>query len=428
MRARTYLLFLIIAACASCHREEAAKAPPGAATRPAKAPVQAKSATEERAPGKPLLHTKNIHISATGKMMQFGSWVGKDPEPVLADLATMPPSETKDRAMSSVLKAVAQVDPAKARDLLKQWPEGRADAWLEVAQAIARGMGPTQLAAVQDFISQGVPPSMQSEIWAAYMDLLPPADQLTILDKLLEGNLKLRIAAAMVSSWVPDDPAAVAAWLDGFAVGKSPREIDTLNEPWRTYGERRDTDPLAWLAAFHAAETPEAQQFFAENALRFASEEQKQQWQMEFAEVLPDLKARASGKPWDQDPAAWVAKLSPQDVAALPAEQAKELIRQWGQKNPRKALDWALAQGRPEAARALDLLYYQEPREAVALASGVPAGKERDEVLSTICDMAAFYGDEASARQLLPLISDQQQQDRIRLAVERRLQDRKAKR
>ncbi len=426
MKRPSYLL-LLIAACASCHREEAAKAPPDTAALPGKAPVQAKPVAEEKAAAKPLLHTKNIHISATGKMMSFGTSVAKDPEPVLADLAAMPASAAKDRAMSSVLESVAKEDPAKARELLKQWPNGRADAWLDVAQAIARGMGATQLAAVQDFISHDVPPAMQSEVWAAYMDLLVPEDQLAILDKLPEGHLKLRIAAAMVSTWVPDDPAAVAAWLDGFAVGKSEEEINTLNEPWRTYGERRDTDPLAWLAAFHAAETVEARQFFAENALRYVSAEQKEQWQREFAEILPGMKKDTSERAWGQDPAAWVSKLSPQEVAALPAEDAKELIRQWGQKNPRKALDWALAQGRPEAARALDLLYHQEPKDAVELASGVPAGRERDEVLSTICDIAAFYGDEASARQLLPLISDPQTQDRIRQAVEGRLKERKAK-
>ena len=109
----------------------------------------------------------------------------------------------------------------------------------------------------------------------------------------------------MITTWLPDDPAAVAAWLDGFALGKGPREIDTLNEPWLTYGERRDMDPLAWLAAFHAAETVAAQQFFAENAMRYVGAEQKEQWQREFAEILPGMKKGIPERAWAQDPAAW---------------------------------------------------------------------------------------------------------------------------
>jgi hypothetical protein len=422
---RALALLLIVATCASCQRKETPQAGAAGADRPAKTPLRADAPEEKSAP-KPLLKTKNILIGSTGSGFSYNTAVAKDPGPILADIATLPRSAAKDRAMESVLSKVAQADPVRARELLKQWPDGKAEAWIGVAQEIVRALGKTDPAAAREFILKEVPASLQIDAWGAFMEALPQADRPAILASLPEGSSKLRIAAAMITTWLPDDPAAVAEWLDEFATGRSPREIGTLNEPWHYISPRRDNDPLAWLAAFHAAETPEAQRYFAENALKYASPEQKRQWRMDFAEAVPDLKERAPAPAWYDNPAAWAKALSPEAVAALPPEEAREMIQHWGQKNARKAFDWALAQGRPEAAQALERLYYEEPKEAVDLASGVPAGKERDDALFTICQMAAHFGDGSSARELVSLISDPQRQAFMRQHVEERLKARQA--
>lgn len=423
---RVIALLLMVAACASCQREEAPQAGAPQVERAAKAPVRTdtSAAAQEKSDPESLLETKNIRILPAGHQVFVHIEDIKNLDAILADIATLPASEAKDRALESVFCEVAKSDPAQAREFLKQWSDGLVQAWLGVAQEIARTLGKTDLTAAREFILQEVPPSMQIDVWGALIEVLPPADQVAVFRTLPDGQYKLQIAAAMIHPWLATDPAAVAAWVDEFAVGMGREELFNLGKPLRSSKSKENRDPQAWRAAFHAAATPEARTFFAKNAVEQAKGEQKQELMAEFAEKLPDVKSKVPDRPWDDDPAAWVKTLSPEAAAALPPEEVKSLIDLWSQLNAPKAFEWAVAQRRPEAAEALARLYDQDPKEAVALAPKMPAGEHRDKTLGNLCLTAAQRGDETSAQALLRLISDPQSREETRAHVQRNMKPR----
>jgi hypothetical protein len=423
---RVVALLLIVAACASCRREESPQARAAGGERAAKAPVRTdtSAAAQEKSDPELLLETKNIRVEPSGFRFYIQIKDIGNLDAILADIATLPASEAKDRALESVFCEVAKSDPARAREFLKQWSDGIVPAWLGVAQEIARTLGKSDPAAAREFILQEVPTSMQIDVWGALIEVLPPADQVAVFRTLPDGQCKLQIAAAMIHPWLATDPAAVAAWVDEFAVGMGREELFNLGKPLRSSKSKENRDPQAWRAAFHAATTPEARTFFARNAVEHAERAQKQELMAEFAEKLPDVKSKVPDRPWDDDPAAWVKTLSPEATVALPPEEAFRMIQYWSQQNAPKAFEWAVAQGRPEAAEALARLYDQDPKEAVALAPKMPAGEHRDKALSSICWSAAHRGDETSARALLPLISDPQLRDQMSGNVERNMKPR----
>lgn len=422
---RVIALLLIVAACASCRREEVPQARAAGVERAAKAPVQtAATAAEDPSDSESLLETKNIRILPAGHQVFVHIEDIRNLDAILADIATLSASEAKDRALESVFCEVAKSDPARAREFLKQWSDGLVQAWLGVAQEIARNLGKTDLTAAREFILQEVPPSMQIDVWGALIEVLPQADQLAVFRTLPDGQCKLQIAAAMIHTRLTADPAAVAAWVDEYAVGMGSEELFNLGKPLRSSKSEENRDIQAWRAAFHAAATPEARTFFAKKAVEYAKQAQKQELVAEFSEALPDVKSRVPYKPWQGDPAAWVKTLSAEDVTALTPEEAFAMIRYWSQSNAPKAFEWAVAQGRPEAAEALERLYDQDPKEAVALAPKMPAGKERDKALGSLCWNAARRGDETSIRALLPLISDPQFREQTSGDVQRNMKPR----
>ncbi len=405
-------MLLIVAACASCQRKEAQQAGAAGVERSAKAPVRSHdAAAQEKSESKFLLETKNIRIRPGGSRFHIDIEDIGNLDAILADLATLPSSEAKDRALESVFCEVAKTDPARAREFLKQWQGGKIAAWMGVAQEIARALGKTDPAAAREFILQEVPSSVQIDVWGALIEVLPQADRLAVFRTLPEGQCKLQIAAAMIHTWLAADPAAVAAWLDEYVPGMRSEELYFLGKPLRSSKTEENRDPQVWRAAFHAAATPEARAFLAQKAVEYAKRAQRQELLAEFAETLPDVKTQVNERPWEGDPGAWVKTLSPAELAALPPEEAQRLIEYWSKMNGRNAFEWAVEQGRPEAGVALERLYYQDPKEAVALAPKMPAGKDRDRALGSICWSACLSGDQASAQAFLPLISDPQFRD-----------------
>ncbi|WP_367870375.1 hypothetical protein [Luteolibacter sp. Populi] len=352
----------------------------------------------------PLLKTARVMVSAEGNSV-FTANTPDQADAIMADLGTMPASAARDGAMASVISRLAEKDPSHARMLLAGWKDGRIEAWTDAAEKVARAIAKSDPASGPAFIRDEIPAALQVDVWGAFLAMLPAAERPALLDTLPESHSKLRMAADLLAVWLPADPAAAAEWLDRFAADKDPDELTTLGEPMRII-DANSKDPLLWLAAFHSAETPRARRFFAEGALKRANATQGEAWRFDFDAVIPDLAKAEEPSPWRGDPAAWAGQLATGDASALAPEAARELFRDWGQKQPRKALLWGLENSRPEAAEALEQLFYQDAREALEMAPQLPEGKDRDDSLVTICEMAAHFGDAASVEGFLPLISD----------------------
>lgn len=412
---KAVLPFLLLLACASCQRESETK-PKAASQAPAKSRPLLSSA-EHPSSLQPLIDTPRITVSPGGGSAIKGD-VAIDADAILADLRSIPASSNRDQVIARVLGQLAAIDPIRARSLLAEWKDGLASEWIKAAQAVASGLARTDPASARDFVGSEVPAGLRVDVWGSLLAALPAKDRSALLEEVPEGQKRIRMAGSMIHEWIFENPTAVARWLDGFASGKAPRELQTLNEPWGGM-PTTNPDPLVWLAAFHAAKTPEAQRYLAEKAYLHANAGQREQWRIELSEAVPSLDDGKDRHPWAANPGEWIASQDEARIDALRVEDVRDLIERWGQKNPRKALDWALSRGRPEAARLLDQLYYQDPKDALAMAPSVQEGKDRDDVISTICQMAVNFGDRDMARKFLPLISDPQQREFIGKQIER---------
>jgi hypothetical protein len=252
---------------------------------------------------------------------------------------------------------------------------------------------------------------------------LPVADRLPMFDRIPDSTEKIRIAADMVAVWLPEDLVACAAWLDGFTAGRNPEEIDFLSQPLRVAMAPK-TGPEPWLAAYHAAESPEVRRFLADAVWRKADPTQRAALIPEFQETLPDLPEREITDAISADPAAYAAAMPADKVASLSAAEFGRILRPWAEKQPEKAIAWAMEHQRPEAAEALSPLYQLEPRAAAALAPRLPRGKELDKALATVCTDMAWDGEADMARSLVPLITNPAQRKGTAEEVEKRLRER----
>ena len=393
----------------------------------AKPPRVPRSVTRETvtpSPPPPLLKTPRITIFPTGQgMVHAVIQSAEQAEAILTDIRELPASAGRDRAIASVIGKLAKIDPAQARRQLEVWDDALISHWLEAAQAVVTEIAKSDPEAAAAFIEETIPTSSQVNLWGSMLVNLPVADRIAFFDRIPDSTEKIRIAADMVAVWLPEDPQACAAWLDGFAAGRNPEEIDFLSQPLRVAIEPK-TGPEPWLAAYHAAESPEVRRLIANRVWRKADPTQRAALIPELQETLPDLPEREITDAISADPAAYAAAMPADKVSSLSAAEFVRILRPWAEKQPEKAIAWAMEHRRPEAAEALSPLYQLEPKAAAALAPKLPRGKELDKALATVCTMMAWDGEADMARSLVPLITNPAQRNVTRDEVEKRAKER----
>lgn len=364
-----------------------------------------------------LLKTPRITVFKFGGSSHRTIENAEQAEGILADLRSLPPSSTRDGAIRSVISDLAKVVPGQALVLLEAWDDALISDWLDAAENVALAMGKVNPEDAANFIEKSVPRASQANVWDHFLNEIPPAQRVPFLSRIPEGSAKLRIAANMVLVWAADAPIAFARWLDEFSPGLSPAELITLGNPsWYPQNQDKRVEPR--LVAFRAAETREARIVIANEIWKFAEPGDKAGLIPELEQVLPALTKRERESAVATDPAGYATALSNEQIVAASSKDMHELIFCWAQRQPQAAMDWAMEHQRPEAAGALVPLYYLEPKSALAVASKLPPGKERDDAVSTLSQSVAHDGDMAAAKALLPLITDPDFRERIRKEID----------
>lgn len=411
---------LLTFSLACCGKRESM--PAAQAAKPSKAPVVAAVPPDSWA-NSFVLDTPRIRIRK-GYQADILAPIA-DANAILKDIGSLPKSATRDHAIGTVIEKVAELDPAAARQLLLDWTDGLARVWADTAEKVGIAIAKTDPGGLAAFISNEVPETMRSGVWSQSLNHIPPAERLAYLEHVVESQDKLVMMADMMAAWLPQDPKAVAAWLDQFAIGRNAEEIAILAKPGLYLDAAGKPIPGSrtedWLAALRSATNPEARAFLARQVLASSGGAPDAALLAELATAESSVANLARDKAIQHDAAAFAANLSPQEIAGLTPEVADNLIGEWSKKQPRRALDWAMEHGRPEAATALMALYYQEPGESIVLAPTLATGKERDATIRSICALEASNGKAETARTLLTLISDPERREAVRQNVERHL-------
>ncbi|QJE96284.1 hypothetical protein [Luteolibacter luteus] len=322
---------------------------------------------------------------------------------------------------------MAETDPNRAREMLQGWTDALARVWGDTAGKVGIALARTNPGELEDFIGNEVPETMRTTVWSQALSQLPPTERFAYLELVPEGQDKMGMIADMIAAWLPQDPKATAAWLDQFAGGREADELTLLTQPRIYLDPAGNPIPASragdWLAALRSATTPEARAFLARQVLASSGNAPDAGILAELANADPNMAGLARDKMIQADAAGYAGNLSSQEIAALSSAEAEKVIGEWAKKQPRRALDWALEQDRPEAATALMALYYQEPAESIALVPTLKSGKERDAAIRSICALEAAGGKAESSRSLLALIGDPQQREAVRQNVERHLEN-----
>ncbi len=413
------LIIILLALSATACREETksrkdtSALPSRRASPPANPPAAASGVPE------PLLNTPRIIVNRRGGVGFAIIPNAGQAEAMLADIRTLPPSAARDRAIGTVIASLAGVDPAQARALLEAWNDGLISSWLDAAQKVLRQLAKSDPETAARFIEQSVPAAARAGMWSSFLADLAPEAQLPYFDRIPESSEKLTIAANLLLVWVAENPVACAAWLDEFAVGLTKDELQTIGTP-RRYGANPNRKIEPRLAAFRAAKTQEARSIFAEDAWQKADPSERAGLISELQEAIPETVASEWESVVRKDPAAYAARLTPEQIAAFSRDDMRKLIEYWAEDHPEAAIQWAMEHGRPEAASALGRLHSLEPKKAVALALAgkLPPGGDRDQAISSLCQTIATR-DAESAKAMLPLISDPQMREGTRKMVEK---------
>ncbi|WP_035610654.1 hypothetical protein [Haloferula sp. BvORR071] len=423
MRASAILPLIPLLAMAACWEEKAA-VPAGkpAKTQTSLPPATSSSVGTNDAYNTFVVRTPEFLIRTSGEIWVKSNLSADEAAAALAEIRKLPLSSMRDAAIGQVIRELAKGDPAQARALLKEWTDAANGAWKDAAATVAIGYAKSKSDELMGFVTVDVPPGLRSEIWGSCLWEIPAKERLAYLDQIVESRQKLWIVGDLVSDWLREDPQAAVAWLDGFAAGKDQTELAILAEPHVFFSlDRMSPPPMSgesWLAALRLASTPEARAFLARQALAGAGAEPAGALMNELAEADPAVAGLARDARSKQDPAAYAAGLDPAEAMALPAAVAEQLVQAWAEKQPRRALEWALEQGRPEAATALEKLYSQEPQEALALLPKLTPGKELDNALGWICITTADQGQAEMARSFLKYVGDPDRREKIRKRVE----------
>lgn len=247
---------------------------------------------------------------------------------------------------------------------------------------------------------------------------LPPVSRLPFFDRIPEGLDKIRIAGEMIAVWLPEDPQACAAWIDGFIADRRPEEVDQLKN-WYRNAIPPKTGFAPWLAAFRVAQDPEIRQLLAEEAWSRSDASDRAALMAELQDAMQGLKDREWEHVLLSNPGGYANALSSEQITSFSPVDMGKLISFWSEKHPDAAIHWAMEHQRPEAADALVPLYRLEPKSAIVIATKLPPGKERDDAVSNLCQLVAHDGNVEAVKTLLPLISDPQRRELARRNSER---------
>ncbi|MES2440435.1 MAG: hypothetical protein V4584_15305 [Verrucomicrobiota bacterium] len=416
---RTFVLLLVVSVVA-CREEKKRESPGDVPAKSSRTVVE--SPRSAAALGLPphLLVTPRVTVSSSGMAVGFGAILNSaQAEAVLADIRTLPASTGRDRAIGSIIVSLASVDPGQARTLLEKWNDGLISRWLEAAEAVAKNLAKSDPEVGARFIEESVPRAAQADVWNRFLADLPPAERVGFLERIPESSSKLRMGASLVLVWLREDPASCAAWLDDFAAGKSPEELEySLSNP-SFYPQPMKTEASAWLAGFRAAKGAESREILAKGVWKNSEDGGKAGLVSELQDVIPKQIEGERGRMIEADPAAYSAALSPSQVSGISRDDMGEIISSWAKLHPLEAIQWALDHGRPEAAKALGALYLLEPKNAIALASKLPAGSDRDQAISGLCYSVARDAGPEAAKAMLPLISNPEFREGMRKEIDR---------
>lgn len=369
-----------------------------------------------------MLRTPKLSILASGEIIPQEGITVADAEESLEEIRKLPPTNRRDTAIAVLLIQLSKTDSAYARKLLAEWRDGLMSARMSAAEAIACQLAKQDPETLASFVTTEIPRSLQVGVWGLSLLEIPPDQRLAYLDEIPESIGKLAILADFVVDYLRQDPRAAAAWLDELSQELSADELALLGKSGSYFSHYSEAKPVLkpeeWLVTLRAASSPAARAFLARQALAAAGDAPPPPLLAELSDLDPTIADLVRDAAIQRDPAAYAAALDQPAVTALSSEQVGQLVSAWAERQPRPAFDWAVQQGRPEAAKALRALYDQEPQEALALLPTLPPGADRDEALRSICARASHARKKDLALGLLQYISDPALKERTRLFIE----------
>ncbi len=400
--------------------------PPPSVTAPQSTGENRKATAGGKGTGIPGFHLPAHGSSAS--IMPSGEVLLTHWDEIQKQIMARPAGMLRDRLISQSIKQMAAVDPERAALILTEWKNAVASEWFGTAKIVVQNRWKTDPAAAVDFLSNKVPPAMQGGLWHQILAELPPAEAAGWIDRIAHEGGKFRGAASMLARWLQRDPEAAAAWMDRFAATLTPEQLEVVASPNYLFMDGTGLPPLeAARRAFAAAKEPAARRFFADRYLGSVKVQQPDQLSEITARVEAELHgAETQGFREDialnqmrEDPAAYVAELTAEEVKQLPDKFLSETISTWAQKDSPSATRWALALNREQdVVSGVQSWYSLDPSAAAGFAFALPAGKMRDDSLSNLCDQFSYSRDFAAAEKCLAAIEDKTTADRAAWRLE----------
>ncbi len=415
MKTGAVAVILAVVVLISCGRQEVL--PVATSSKP---PQEIKPATAKATPVKIpnfSLPTKTSSFS----WMPTGAILLEHWDEIQKQIMARPAGMLRDRLIAQSISQLAAVEPERAARILGEWKNAVASAWFGTAKIVAQNLWKTDPVAAVDFLSNKVPPAMLGGLWQQILAELPPAEAAGWMDRITHEGGKFRAAASMLARWPQRDPEAAAAWMDRFAATLTPKQLEVVASPNYLFMDGNGL-PLIESArrTFAAAKEPAARRFFADRYLRTVKGQQPDQ----LAEITARMEAELSGagtqgfredvalNQMREDPAAYVAELTPEELKQLPDKFLGETIRAWADKDSPAAVRWALSLNREQdVVIGVGSWYSLDPSAAAGFAFSLPVGKMRDESLSALCDRFGYSRDYDTAEKCLAAIKDQKTAD-----------------
>ena len=323
-----------------------------------------------------------------------------------------PLSRNRERMLGSLIGVAAKNNVALAQELLASWDNALIADWLDAARGVISSLAKTDPQAAISFIENSVPRAAQAEQWIFLLRSFPVEERAAYFERIPEGRARLTAASDMLHPWLEVDVSAATRWLDDFATGLSKGELGLVADR-HTYGAVKGVSAETAMDGYRLAEGAEAREMLANFAWSQADEETKDYWYLELSETLPNLLERMWEQQLYSDPAATAKALSSEQLANLDRRVAYRLFNRWGEQNLHEALEWGLAQQRPEVATLLSEFDRLDPKEAFEMAQRMPSGAELDRSLKSVIGLHIHFGRTERARQFLPLISSEKTREKL---------------
>lgn len=160
-----------------------------------------------------------------GASIIAGEWARQDPEAALAWASSL--GAEKGQAMTSVVREVAQTDPAKAAALAMTMDAADQKGAFE---SIAQQWGAKNFAEAQNWVNS-LPADQRQAALASAIEGLSRQDAVQAsreVEKMAEGEDRDNAATITASNWAKTDAAAAAKWL--MAVGSEEAQRDSMND------------------------------------------------------------------------------------------------------------------------------------------------------------------------------------------------------